>query len=154
MKTLHQVAENIRRCTLCPLWKGRTLPISGDGSESAKVVIIVSSPSVDEDRVGTIDFSDEYRSLALLLKESLDTPCFITPIVKCHPQKRKETQTEIETCGQYLEQQLKIINPKIVIFCGEFESINPMVTLGAKVFMVQKELDIGHCILKIKELLC
>ena len=44
MNSLYDLAEQIRRCTKCPLWKGRTLAVPGDGAEKAKIMVIGEAP--------------------------------------------------------------------------------------------------------------
>ena len=51
MTSLFTIAEEIRKCTACPLFKKRMVAITGEGKEKAKVLFISSAPNKDEDRL-------------------------------------------------------------------------------------------------------
>ena len=50
MSTLFSIAENIRKCTSCPLYKNATLAIPGDGPKDAKIMVVGEAPGEQEDR--------------------------------------------------------------------------------------------------------
>ena len=52
MATLFSLAEEIRKCTACPLWKSTTLAVPGEGSKDAKVMMVGEAPGEEEDRQG------------------------------------------------------------------------------------------------------
>ena len=51
-ETLFSLSEQIRRCTACPLWKKRTLAVSGEGSKNARMMFVGEAPGSEEDRLG------------------------------------------------------------------------------------------------------
>ncbi len=121
-RDLFSISEEIRRCTLCPLWKGRTLAVPGDGPTGAKIMLIGEAPGANEDREGMpfIGRSGVYLK-ASLLKVGIDPGAvFITSAVKCHPAKNR-TPTLVE-CGMcrdtYLLSQISLINPLLIILVG------------------------------------
>ena len=52
MVTLFSLAEDIRRCTACPLYKNATLAVPGDGPRDAKIMLVGEAPGEEEDRQG------------------------------------------------------------------------------------------------------
>ena len=116
---LYDLAENIRKCTACPLWKTRTLAVPGDGK--GKIMIIGEAPGAEEDRQG-IPFMGRAGKL---LNELLETAgidrknVFITNTVKCRPPKNRNPNTlELKTCRKWLDQQIETIKPKLIIILG------------------------------------
>ncbi len=109
MTALHDIAEEIRRCTACPLWKNRTLAVPGEGKLGVGVVVLKTSPSEEDDRKG-LPFQDQESREALkqkLVENGLQRKdVFLTTKVKCCPKGREATQKEIATCTKlWLEKQ-------------------------------------------------
>ncbi len=124
-KELYDLAEQIRRCTKCPLWKGRTLAVPGDGAEKAKIMIIGEAPGAEEDRQG-LPFVGRAGKL---LNEMLNIAgwkrpeVFITNCVKCRPPKNRAPQKEeLKNCREWLNQQIEFIKPELVVVLGRVAS--------------------------------
>lgn len=119
---LYELAEGIRRCTACPLWKNRMLPVPGEGTINAKLMFIGEAPGVEEDKTGVAfvgpsgKFLDELLEKNKIKKEN----CFFTNSVKCHPEKnRKPTDKDICTCRElWLKKQIEGIKPEIIVLLG------------------------------------
>lgn len=118
---LFKLAEDVRRCTDCPLWKGRTLAVPGEGDPDAKIMIVGEGPGAEEDRLGRPfvgragKFLDKMLDVANLDRESV----FITNVVKCRPpENRDPKKEEINACKGWLEKQISIIDPQIVVVLG------------------------------------
>ena len=117
---LYDLAEEIRRCTACPLWKKRTLAVPGEGS--GKIMFVGEAPGVEEDRQGlpfvgrSGKFLDEMLKLGGLDRRKV----FLTGAVKCHPSgNRNPTVGELRTCRElFLEKQIKVLKPKLVVILG------------------------------------
>ena len=122
VKTLFSLAEEIRRCTACPLYKSRTLSVAGEGSQNAKIIIVGEAPGSEEDRQGfpfvgrSGKFLDEMLKLADLKKENV----FLTEAVKCHPPKnRNPLIKELKICKElWLEKQIELIKPELIVILG------------------------------------
>jgi|APSaa5957512622_1039677.scaffolds.fasta_scaffold98441_1 uracil-DNA glycosylase len=120
--TLYDIAEGIRRCTACPLYKSRLLAVPGEGSISVKMMVIGDHPSEEDDRQG-LPFCDESAFLDKLMEiigiKIKDV--FITNLVKCHPPNNKKPKvSEITTCKKlWLEKQIELIKPKIIVLMGD-----------------------------------
>ena len=113
--TLYDLAEGIRKCSSCPLYKNRLLAIPGEGSINSRIMIIGDYPSKEDDRRG-IPFSDSV--LIEMLKEVgiNKKDFFMTNLVKCHG---KNNTKSYSTCKNlWLEKQIGLIEPKIIVLMG------------------------------------
>lgn len=120
---IHQVAKTIHDCTRCPLHETRTRAVPGEGPVEAKLMLIGEGPGFHEDKqarpfVGNAgQFLDEL--LAGIGYKRRDV--FITNVVKCRPPNNRDPQAEeLAACGDYLEQQIKLIDPKVIVTLGRF----------------------------------
>ncbi len=120
--TLFSLAEQIRRCTACPLWKGRTLAVPGEGPKDAKLMFIGEAPGEQEDRQGLPFVGRSGEFLTKMLGEiGIDRKdVFITSSAKCRPPKnRAPTVKECTTCKNlWLDKQIAILNPKLIVLLG------------------------------------
>ncbi len=116
--TLH---EEVRSCRKCPLWEGRTHAVPGDGPPDAQIMVVGEGPGQHEDAQG-LPFVGQAgklleQLLALIGLRRADV--YITNIVKCRPpQNRDPALEEIAACAPYLERQLALINPMLVLVLG------------------------------------
>jgi len=121
-ETLYNLAEQIRRCTACPLWKKRTLAVPGEGPASAKIMFIGEAPGAEEDRIGkpfvgrSGKFLNELLEVAGIKRDKV----FVTGMVKCRPPKnRNPTVQELKTCKRlWLDKQIEVIQPRLVVVLG------------------------------------
>ena len=120
-KQIEELHETIRKCTLCPLHETRTNAVPGEGPVSSRVMFVGEAPGAREDESGRPFVGRSGELLISMIQEiglSRNT-VFITSILKSRPPKnRTPTQAEISACRPYLEQQMEIINPKIVVLLG------------------------------------
>lgn len=126
MKTKYASLEEARssamNCTNCALCKGRTNVVFGVGPENAKIMIIGEGPGENEDLQG-LPFVGRAGQLLDKIFESVDLNrrehLYICNIVKCRPpDNRAPLDEEANTCSEYLEAQIKYIDPKIIILAG------------------------------------
>src|SRR3989344_5785768 len=122
MATLFSLAEEIRKCTACPLWKGTTLAVPGEGAKDAKIMIVGEAPGEEEDRQGLPFVGRSGKLLDKMLEVAgLDRKkVFITNVVKHRPpQNRAPKASEIKTCKElWLEKQIDILKPRLIIVLG------------------------------------
>ncbi len=118
---LEALAEEIRRCKLCPLSQTRRNAVPGEGPSSARCMFIGESPGAEEDMTGrpfvgrSGRLLDSVLASAGLRRESL----FITGSVKCHPPRNREPRArELSACKPYLQRQIDIIRPYIIVLLG------------------------------------
>lgn len=128
MKTLYDLAEGIRTCTACPLWKSRTLAVPGAGPTSAALMFIGEAPGVEEDRQGLpfVGRSGTFLNTLLLMAHVKREDVFITGSCKCHPPgNRLPTAAELRICKDFwLEKQVALINPNLVVLLGKTAARN------------------------------
>jgi len=122
MTTLFSLAEEIRRCTACPLYKSRLLTVPGEGSSNAKIMFVAEAPGEEENRQGlpfvgrSGKFLDELLKIAAIEREDI----FITGACKCHPENNRTPRvSELKKCKElWLDQQIELIKPKLVVILG------------------------------------
>jgi uracil-DNA glycosylase len=120
-KAMHLLEEQVKACPACPLCESRTHAVPGDGSYRALVMFIGEGPGFEEDRKGLPFVGKSGKFLTEMLNsvgiERSDV--YITNIVKCRPPKNRDPRPdEIATCSGYLERQIAMINPRIIVTLG------------------------------------
>lgn len=113
----------VHGCTACKLRAGCTQTVFGVGEEKADWMFVGDVPGVEEDVVGE-PFVGEAGNLldnmlsAMKLKRSKNV--FITQVVKCRPpEDRAPAADEITTCMRYLQRQIAVVQPKIIVVLGK-----------------------------------
>jgi uracil-DNA glycosylase family 4 len=120
-KLLAGVAAEVVICTLCPLSKSRKKAVPGEGDPKARVMLIGEAPGSSEDLQGRPFIGAAGKFLETLLsgiglsREGV----FICNIVKCRtPRNRPPRPLEVQTCTRYLDRQMEIIKPKLLVTLG------------------------------------
>lgn len=120
---LEEIAARVRVCTLCDLYKQRTNAVPGAGNPHAEIMFIGEGPGFHEDQQGVPFVGrsgvvlDEGLSSIGLTREDV----FITSVVKCRPPgNRDPLPIEIETCRQYLDPQIELIDPLVIVTLGRY----------------------------------
>src|SRR3989338_5705960 len=99
--TLFSLAEEIRRCTSCPLYKNRMLAVPGEGGFAKRVMVVGEAPGAEEDRMGLpfVGRSGKFLDAMLLVAGLNRGDVFVTGACKCRPPKNRTPSTrEITTC--------------------------------------------------------
>jgi uracil-DNA glycosylase len=121
--SLEAVAAEVHVCPKCPLSLSRTHAVPGEGPETAQVMFIGEGPGYHEDRQGRPFVGPSGRYLAQLLAEIglKREQVYITNVVKCRPPENRDPQpNEITACSEYLDRQLALIRPAVVVTLGRF----------------------------------
>ena len=120
---LAAIAKQVANCQRCGLFKNATHPVPGDGPATAKVIFIGEAPGFHEDRKG-IPFCGAAGKLLEQLLELVGLKrkdVFIGNMVKHRPLGNRDPMPEeIEACRPFLDKQIKIINPKVIVTLGRF----------------------------------
>lgn len=119
---LQQLDQNeVRGCTRCRLCQTRTHTVFGEGDPDAKIFFIGEGPGENEDLSGRPfvgkagQLLDKMINAMGLKREQV----FIANIVKCRPPNNREpAPDEVATCTPYLERQLEIIRPRVIVTLG------------------------------------
>ena len=121
--TLSELAEQIAVCPKCELSTTRTHAVPGEGNPNAGIVFIGEGPGFYEDQqarpfVGPAGkFLDELLSSIGLKRQDV----FICNVLKCRPPgNRDPLPGEMSACAPWLDQQLEIIRPKVIVTLGRF----------------------------------
>ena len=122
---LAQVDRALRSCKKCRLSRTRTNVVPGEGDPNAKIMFIGQCPGFHEDKQGR-PFVGRAGKLLDELLESIDLKrekIFITNVVKDRPPENRDPMVdEVRACSPYLERQIRIINPRLIITLGRFAS--------------------------------
>ena len=121
--TLDELNAKILRCTRCGLARTRNNVVPGMGVEHPEVLVIGEGPGHDEDMQG-LPFVGKAGVLLdrMLAAIGLDrkTNCYIANIVKCRPpENRNPMPDEQASCFSFLEAQIHILKPKLILCMGK-----------------------------------
>ena len=123
MSELTDLVAEVTVCTQCILSKSRLKAVPGEGPANADIMFIGEGPGFHENQQGRPfvgaagQFLDELLKSIGLKREDV----YITNVVKCRPPgNRDPLPEEIEACKQYLDRQIAIIKPKVIVTLGRF----------------------------------
>lgn len=110
-------------CNLCELSKCRTNVVFGEGNIHANIMFISEAPGSSEDELGRFYVGKAGQLLVKMIENVLNigvNDVYITNIVKCKPSSNKiPIPSEINTCKPYLEKQIELIKPKLIVILGD-----------------------------------
>jgi uracil-DNA glycosylase len=118
-----ELKQKVRDCTSCKLRAGCTQTVFGVGDEKAEWLFVGEGPGADEDAQGEPFVGQAGKLLdnmlaAIRLKRGSNV--YIANIVKCRPPgNRTPEPDEIATCMPYLQQQIELIKPKLIVALGK-----------------------------------
>lgn len=121
-QTMTQMAEHCNRCHRCELGNHRTNAVVGRGNPQADLMIIGEAPGQTEDETG-LPFVGKAGQLLekILAAVQLDSEkdLYISNINKCRPPgNRVPTNEEMNACKPYLLEQIRLVDPKIILLAG------------------------------------
>lgn len=122
MGMLEKIADEIRVCEKCPLWKGRLNAVPGSGTGGSGIVFIGEGPGSQEDKTGVPfvgaagKFLDEMLADIGMKRDDV----FITNVVKCRPPGNRDPKpNETAICTDtFLWRQMEAIRPKLIVTLG------------------------------------
>ena len=113
----------MRACLLCTLAQTRKLAVPGEGPAPAPVMLIGEGPGRNEDEQGRPfvgaagKFLEELLAAAGLQRAQV----YITNVVKCRPpENRDPLPAEVAACAGYLERQIELVDPRVIVTLGRF----------------------------------
>ncbi len=119
--SLDELKEQVKNCKKCLLCEGRTKTVFSDGCEKAPIFFIGEAPGKNEDETGLPFVGRAGKLLRSFLDECgyKKEDFYIANTVKCRPpENRKPKPEEKEACRYYLDEQIKFVNPKIIVLVG------------------------------------
>jgi len=123
MTELSTLGHEIENCRACKLADGRANAVPGEGNEHAELMFIGEAPGENEDRQGRpfVGAAGKFLDELLILINLSRPDVYIANIIKCRPPgNRDPLPDEILACKPWLDRQIKIINPRIIITLGRF----------------------------------
>ena len=112
-----QVAE----CTSCDLHKTRTKTVFGIGNRNADLMLIGEAPGADEDMQGEpfVGRAGQLLNAMLYAIKLTREEIFIANVIKCRPpSNRNPNKDEMTCCNHFLQQQISLIKPKLIVAAG------------------------------------
>lgn len=123
---LKNIREKVKACRLCGLSGLRTNSVPGEGAVNPLVMVIGEGPGAEEDKTGRPFVGRAGRYLDKWLDAvglSREKNCFIGNIVKCRPPNNRDPKPEESfTCFPYLEKQIEILKPEVILTVGRIAS--------------------------------
>lgn len=108
-------------CTQCPLHRGRTHVVFGEGPCPARLVFVGEGPGADEDRTGRpfVGKAGQLLNKIIGAMGFKREEVYIGNVVKCRPpENRTPLPDETAACWPYLEEQLALLEPKVIVALG------------------------------------
>jgi uracil-DNA glycosylase len=122
-EALVEVYSEASVCERCPLFETRTRVVFGSGNADADLIFVGEAPGAEEDRQG-LPFVGRAGGLLSQLLEGIGLKredVFIANVLKCRPPGNRDPQPEeIDSCRPYLEQQVELIQPRVIATLGNF----------------------------------
>ena len=116
-----ELRASVAECTRCPLHSSRTQTVFGVGNENADWLIVGEAPGAEEDRRGEPFVGRAGKLLTEMLRAAGQErgDVFIANILKCRPPHNRDPEAEESAaCRRYLERQISLLQPKIILAVG------------------------------------
>jgi uracil-DNA glycosylase family 4 len=123
LSELQSLYQEIQRCEKCVLSQGRTHAVPGEGPENAEILFIGEGPGFHEDRQGRpfVGAAGQYLEELLGSIGLQRGQVYICNVVKCRPPgNRDPLPEEIEACRPYLDRQIELVRPRMIVTLGRF----------------------------------
>ncbi len=120
---LDQLAHHASQCRRCPLAQTRTQVVIERGCRQAPIMIIGEAPGQTEDETGLpfVGKAGQLLDKILASVQLSEQEVYICNVIKCRPpQNRDPLPEEISACNPYLLEQIRLVNPKIVLLTGKY----------------------------------
>jgi DNA polymerase len=121
LKKLDEIAKAVSLCRKCPLHRERRLPVPGEGATSPEIMFVGEAPGFEEDCAGR-PFVGAAGELLTRMIEAMGykrEQVFIANIIKCRPPaNRTPYPDEISQCLPYLNEQIRILKPRVIVALG------------------------------------
>ena len=123
MSTLRELYEEIALCQQCEIARYRTKVVPGEGAEDADILFIGEAPGWHEDQQGRpfVGQAGQYLDKLLASINLKRGQVYIANVIKCRPQgNRDPLPVEIDNCRKWLERQIELIHPKMIVTLGRY----------------------------------
>lgn len=120
---LKKLAERVHQCTLCQLAQSRTHAVPGEGPANAEIMFIGEGPGYHEDQQGRpfVGAAGKFLEELLASVGLRRRDVYIANVVKCRPpQNRDPLPEEVTACAPYLDEQITLIDPLVIVTLGRY----------------------------------
>jgi len=118
---IDELNKRIKECRKCRLSETRMNAVCGEGNLNAEIMLVAQAPGEKEDKEGRMFIGPSGKVLDELLKSAgiSRQAVYMTNLIKCAlPKYRKPKQDEIEACSCYLDEEIELIDPRILAPLG------------------------------------
>lgn len=126
-----ELETEVSACSACQLHTGRTQAVFGVGHRQAQWMIIGEAPGADEDRLGEpfVGRAGKLLDAMLMALKLRRQEVFIANVLKCRPPKNRDpSREEAFCCRPFLERQIALVKPKIILAVGRIAAQNLLQT--------------------------
>jgi len=123
MTELEALYEQIRRCNKCRLAQSRTEAVPGSGPARADIMFVGEAPGFHEDQQGLpfVGAAGQFLETLLASIGLSRNQVYIANVIKCRPPSNRDPQSdELEACRPYLDKQIELIKPRMIVTLGRF----------------------------------
>lgn len=117
-----KLIKRIMGCTFCPLYKGRTQAVPGEGNRKAELMFVGEAPGRDEDIQGR-PFVGRAGQLLTRIIQAMGferEEVYIANVIKCRPpENRTPKPDEVKACSPYLVKQIELVKPRVIVALGK-----------------------------------
>jgi uracil-DNA glycosylase family 4 len=121
---LESLAKKVSSCVTCRLCKTRKQTVFADGSPGARIMFVGEAPGADEDAQGVPFVGRAGQLLTRMIEDGMGLPrssVYIANVLKCRPpDNRNPEPDEIAACRGYLESQIDLVKPEVLVALGKF----------------------------------
>ena len=121
--TLAQIAQEVSVCERCMLYHSRKQAVPGEGPADAEIMFIGEGPGFHENEQGRpfVGAAGKYLEELLAKINMKREQVFIGNVVKCRPPNNRDPlPEELAACSDYLERQIQVLNPKVIVTLGRY----------------------------------
>jgi len=123
MSSLTELYTQIQSCRDCELGKTRTRAVPGEGPEDARIFFIGEAPGWHEDQQGRpfVGPAGQFLEQLLASVNLKRSQVYIANVIKCRPPgNRDPLPGEIQACSKWLDRQLELLRPKMIVTLGRY----------------------------------
>ncbi len=137
---LENLRRRVQRCRRCELWKTRRNPVFGEGPANARIMLVGLGPGRQEDLQGRPFVGAAGKFLDRLLEEAglRRDQLYITNVMKCYLPDNRASEDQVRACSPYLDQQIEIIQPELIIALGNLAASYLLGKFGLKPESMEK----------------
>jgi DNA polymerase len=123
MSALTELYKEIERCQACELAKSRTRVVPGEGPEKVDILFIGEAPGWHEDQQGRpfVGPAGQFLEELLASIKLKRGQVYIANVIKCRPPNNRDPlPVEIQACSKWLDRQIELLQPKIIVTLGRY----------------------------------